>query len=87
MDVKALRRRQLKFALSFGIPYLIFILAIYFFVYLGGQAATAPKVGNLPLHYFLVAVFVYPVTWIVVIWYVRKANALEGKLERQVGKE
>jgi putative solute:sodium symporter small subunit len=40
---------------------------------------------GLPLHYWLVALAVYPLTWILFIWYVGKANALEDEISKEKG--
>lgn len=83
MNVEDLRKKQLKFALGFGIPYFAFILGIYLLTYLAKDWVTAQKVGSMPLHYFLVAFVVYPITWVIFIIYVRLANRMEDKLKQE----
>ncbi|MFO7817758.1 MAG: DUF485 domain-containing protein [Thermodesulfobacteriota bacterium] len=87
MTVEELRKKQLKFALAFGIPYFAFILGVYFLTYLAKDWVVAREVAGMPLHYFLVAVFVYPVTWIVFIIYVRLANRMEDQLKQETNLE
>jgi len=82
MDVNELRKKQLRFALIFGIPYFLFILFIYLLTYLAKDWIAGVTFFSLPLHYFLVAVFVYPITWIVFIYYVKMANNMEDEIKK-----
>lgn len=84
MDVERIRKRQLKFALGVGLPYFAFIIGIFLVVYLAPEAVSTTKIWDLPLHYWLVAIAVYPITWVLFIWYVKKANAIEDRLEEVV---
>ena len=81
MDVNALRKQQLRFALAFGIPYFTFIIAIYLLVYLGREWIIHTTLFGLPLHYVLVGLFIYPLTWIIFIIYTRAANAMEDRMQ------
>ena len=83
--IDEIRKRQLRFALNIGVPYFAFVIAIFLLVYLSKGAITEIQIMNFPLHYWLVAVAVYPVTWALFIWYVGKANALEDEIETKMG--
>ncbi len=79
--IERIRKRQLNFALGVGIPYFAFVIGIFLLVYLAKDAVTQVSIMNFPLHYWLVAVAIYPITWILFIRYVRKANAIEDEIE------
>ncbi|WP_419788256.1 sodium/substrate symporter small subunit [Pseudodesulfovibrio sp.] len=79
--IEAIRKRQLSMALSVGIPYFAFVIAIFLIVYLVPDTATSISLAGFPLHYWLVAIAIYPITWVLFIWYVRMANALEDEIE------
>ncbi|MUM76935.1 hypothetical protein GKC30_04725 [Pseudodesulfovibrio sp. F-1] len=79
--IERIRKRQLNFALGIGIPYFAFVIGIFLLVYLAKETVTSVNILNFPLHYWLVAVAVYPVTWALFIWYVGKANAIEDEIE------
>ncbi len=83
MTVEELRKKQFRFALAFGIPYFAFVLALYILTYLAKDWVVGKEIGGMPLHYFLVAVLVYPITWAVFIIYVRLANRMEDKLKSE----
>ncbi len=85
--VEQIRKRQLGFALSVGVPYFAFVIGIFLLVYLSSEAVTTIKLAGFPLHYWLVAVAVYPITWILFIWYVNKANAMEDEIAEIVEDE
>jgi len=79
-QIEAIRKRQLKFALGIGIPYFAFVIAIFLLIYLAGDTVAKVSIMNFPLHYWLVAVAIYPITWALFIWYVGKANAMEDEI-------
>jgi len=79
--IERIRKRQLNFALGIGIPYFAFVIGIFLLVYLAKETVTSVNILNFPLHYWLVAVAVYPITWALFIWYVGKANAIEDEIE------
>ncbi len=81
MDVNALRKKQLRFALAFGIPYFTGIIGLYLLVYLGREWIIRATLFGLPLHYVLVGLFIYPLTWIIFIFYTRAANAMEDRMQ------
>jgi|GEM_PF-693087 len=82
--IHAIRRRQLSLALGVGIPYFTAIICMFLAVYLIGAQVASVKLLGFPLHYWLVAVAVYPVTWGIFIWYVGKANRMEDEIEEEV---
>ena len=79
-DIDAIRKRQLRFALSVGIPYFGLLIGMFLLVYEAKEAVISMVIAGLPLHYWLVAVAVYPLTWGLFIWYVGKANAMEDEM-------
>ncbi|WP_285905407.1 sodium/substrate symporter small subunit [Pseudodesulfovibrio pelocollis] len=79
--IERIRKRQLNFALGIGIPYFAFVIGIFLLVYLAKETVTSVNILDFPLHYWLVAVAVYPITWALFIWYVGKANAIEDEIE------
>lgn len=79
-QIDDIRQRQLKFALGIGVPYFAFVIGIFLLVYLAGETISKMSFLNFPLHYWLVAVAIYPITWALFIWYVGKANAMEDEL-------
>ena len=79
-QIEAIRKKQLKFALGVGIPYFAFVICIFLLVYLASGTISHIKILDFPLHYWLVAVAVYPITWVLFIWYVGKANAMEDEI-------
>lgn len=79
-QIDAIRKKQLRFALGIGIPYFAFIIGIFLVVYLAKDAVSAISILDFPLHYWLVAVAVYPITWGLFIWYVGKANDMEDRI-------
>ncbi len=83
-QIEAIRQRQLKFALGIGIPYFAFVITIFLLVYLAGETVTKISIMNFPLHYWLVAVAIYPITWALFIWYVGKANSMEDEIEAEL---
>ena len=83
-QIEAIRKRQLKFALSIGVPYFAFVIGIFLVVYLAKEAITQVSFMGFPLHYWLVAIAVYPITWGIFIWYVSKANAMEDAIEAKM---
>jgi len=83
--IDAIRKRQLKFALGIGIPYFAFVISIFLVVYMASQSITEVAIMGFPLHYWLVAVAVYPITWALFIWYVGKANRMEDEIEADMG--
>ncbi|MBC16281.1 conserved protein of unknown function [Pseudodesulfovibrio profundus] len=83
--IDAIRKRQLKFALGIGIPYFAFVISIFLVVYMASQSITDVAIMGFPLHYWLVAVAVYPITWALFIWYVGKANRMEDEIEADMG--
>lgn len=83
--IDRIRKRQLKIALGVGIPYFAFVIGIFLLVYLSGEAIAHTSIMGFPLHYWLVAVAIYPITWALFIWYVGKANALEDEIENKFG--
>jgi len=85
--IEAIRKQQLKIALGVGIPYFAFVIGIFLLVYLAKEAVTQVSLMGFPLHYWLVAVAIYPITWGLFIWYVGKANALEDEIENTMGGE
>lgn len=84
-QIDAIRKRQLKFALGIGIPYFAFVISIFLVVYMASQSITDVAIMGFPLHYWLVAVAVYPITWALFIWYVGKANRMEDEIEADMG--
>ena len=84
-QIETIRKRQLRFALGIGIPYFAFVIGIFLLVYLASEAVTSVSLMGFPLHYWLVAVAIYPITWALFIWYVGKANAIEDEIESKVG--
>lgn len=84
-QIEAIRKRQLKFALSIGIPFFAFVIGIFLLVYLASEAVTQVSIMGFPLHYWLVAIAVYPITWGLFIWYVGRANAMEDEIEATMG--
>jgi len=87
MNVEKLRKKQLTFALAFGIPYFTAIIALYLLVYIGKEWIIQQSVLGLPLHYVLVGLFIYPLTWIIFIIYTRAANAMEDQMQTDHTKE
>lgn len=83
--IEAIRKRQLKLALGIGIPYFAFVISIFMVVYMTGESITNVALMGFPLHYWLVAVAVYPITWVLFIWYVGKANRMEDEIEADLG--
>ncbi len=79
-QIEAIRKRQLKVALGVGIPYFAFVIGIFLMVYLASETVTQVSIMGFPLHYWLVAVAVYPITWALFIWYVGKANSMEDEI-------
>lgn len=79
-QIEAIRNRQLKLALGVGIPYFTFIIGMFLLVYLAKDVVAAISIMNFPLHYWLVAIAVYPITWVLFIWYVKVANAMEDEI-------
>lgn len=86
-QIEAIRQKQLKFALGIGVPYFAFVIGIFLVVYLASETVTQVSIMGFPLHYWLVAVAVYPITWALFIWYVGKANAMEDEIEAKLGGE
>nr|WP_321257608.1 sodium/substrate symporter small subunit [uncultured Pseudodesulfovibrio sp.] len=86
-QIETIRKKQLKFALGVGIPYFAFVISIFLLVYLASEAVTSISLMGFPLHYWLVAIAIYPITWVLFIWYVGKANALEDEIAEKVGGE
>jgi putative solute:sodium symporter small subunit len=86
-QIDAIRKRQLRFALGIGIPYFTFVICIFLLVYLASATITQVSILGFPLHYWLVAVAIYPITWALFIWYVKKANAMEDEIEAKIGGE
>ncbi|WP_319467453.1 sodium/substrate symporter small subunit [uncultured Pseudodesulfovibrio sp.] len=86
-QIETIRKRQLAFALSVGIPYFAFVIGIFLVVYLAKEAITDIILMGFPLHYWLVAIAIYPITWVLFIWYVGKANAMEDEIAAKVGGE
>lgn len=84
-QIEAIRKRQLKIALGVGIPYFAFVIGIFLLVYLAKEAVTQVSMMGFPLHYWLVAIAIYPITWGLFIWYVNKANSLEDEIEADLG--
>ncbi|BDQ36615.1 hypothetical protein SYK_09750 [Pseudodesulfovibrio nedwellii] len=84
-QIEAIRKKQLKFALGVGIPYFAFVISIFLLVYLASEAVTRISIMGFPLHYWLVAIAIYPITWVLFIWYVGKANAMEDEIAEKVG--
>lgn len=84
-QIEAIRKRQLKFALGIGIPYFAFVISIFLLVYLASETVTQISLMGFPLHYWLVAIAIYPITWVLFIWYVNRANAMEDELEATLG--
>jgi uncharacterized membrane protein (DUF485 family) len=84
MDVNTLRKKQLSFALAFGIPYFASIIGLYLLVYLAKDWISAQSLGGMPLHYVLVGLVIYPVTWIIFIIYTKAANAMEDTIEETI---
>ena len=86
-QIERIRTRQLKFALGVGIPYFAFVIGIFLLVYLASATIAQVSILGFPLHYWLVAIAIYPITWILFIWYVGKANAIEDEIAETVGGE
>ncbi|MCJ2164174.1 MULTISPECIES: sodium/substrate symporter small subunit [unclassified Pseudodesulfovibrio] len=86
-QIERIRTRQLKFALGIGIPYFAFVIGIFLLVYLASATVTQISIMGFPLHYWLVAIAIYPITWVLFIWYVGKANAIEDEIAETVGGE
>jgi len=84
-QIEAIRKRQLAFALGVGIPYFAFVIGIFLLVYLAGETATRISMMGFPLHYWLVAIAIYPITWALFIWYVGKANSMEDEIAESTG--
>lgn len=84
-QIETIRKKQLKMALGVGIPYFAFVIGIFLLVYLAKDAVTQISLMGFPLHYWLVAVAIYPITWVLFIWYVGKANALEDEIANTLG--
>lgn len=82
--IEAIRTRQLKFALSIGVPYFAFVIGIFLVVYLAKDAISQVSMMGFPLHYWLVAIAVYPITWGLFMWYVAKANSMEDEIEAKL---
>ncbi|MBG0789073.1 MAG: hypothetical protein H0S80_01090 [Desulfovibrionaceae bacterium] len=85
--IETIRKRQLAFALGVGIPYFAFVIGIFLVVYLAGEAISSVSAMGFPLHYWLVAIAIYPITWGLFIWYVGKANAIEEEIAETAGGE
>ncbi len=79
-QIEAIRKKQLKFALGVGVPYFVFVISIFLLVYLASETISSISFLNFPLHYWLVAIAIYPITWVLFIWYVGKANAMEDEI-------
>ena len=86
-QIEKIRKRQLAFALGVGIPYFAFVIGIFLVVYLASNAISSISIIGFPLHYWLVAIAIYPITWGLFIWYVGKANAIEDEIAETVGGE
>lgn len=86
-QIETIRKRQLAFALGVGIPYFAFVIGIFLLVYLTSETIAAVSIMGFPLHYWLVAIAIYPITWGLFIWYVGKANAMEDEIAETVGGE
>ena len=84
-QIETIRKKQLKMALGVGIPYFAFVIGIFLLVYLAKDAVTQISLMGFPLHYWLVAVAIYPITWVLFIWYVGRANALEDEITKVLG--
>lgn len=84
-QIERIRKRQLKFAMGIGIPYFAFVIGIFLLVYLAKEAITQFSFMGFPLHYWLVAIAIYPITWGLFIWYVGKANEIEDEIEEKLG--
>ena len=84
-QIERIRTRQLKFALGVGIPYFAFVIGIFLLVYMASEAVSHTSILGFPLHYWLVAIAIYPITWGLFIWYVNKANAIEDDIAEKVG--
>ncbi|CCH47281.1 DUF485 domain-containing protein [Pseudodesulfovibrio piezophilus] len=83
-QIESIRKKQLSFALGIGIPYFAFVIAIFLLVYLAGDMISQISILALPLHYWLVAVAIYPITWGLFIWYVSKANEMEDEIATEI---
>jgi putative solute:sodium symporter small subunit len=83
-QIERIRKRQLRFALGVGIPYFAFVIGIFLLVYLASAWVTGVVILGFPLHYWLVAVAIYPITWGLFIWYVGKANEIEDEIAETV---
>ncbi|NDV19011.1 DUF485 domain-containing protein [Pseudodesulfovibrio sp. JC047] len=81
---ETIRKKQLAFALSVGIPYFAGVIGIFLLVYLAGETVARISIMGFPLHYWLVAIAIYPITWVLFIWYVHKANAMEDDIARKL---
>ncbi|WP_207259726.1 hypothetical protein [Desulfovibrio sp. Huiquan2017] len=79
-QIERIRKRQLRFALGVGVPYFAFVIGIFLLVYLAGAWVTGISILGFPLHYWLVAIAIYPITWGLFIWYVSKANQIEDEI-------
>ena len=62
-QIEVIRKKQLKMALGVGIPYFAFVIGIFLLVYLAGEAVAQISLMGFPLHYWLVAIAIYPITW------------------------
>lgn len=71
--------------MGIGIPYFAFVIGIFLLVYLAKEAITQFSFMGFPLHYWLVAIAIYPITWGLFIWYVGKANEIEDEIEEKLG--
>ncbi|BCS87567.1 DUF4212 domain-containing protein [Pseudodesulfovibrio sediminis] len=83
-QIEKIRKRQLRFALGIGVPYFAFVISIFMVIYLAGETISQISIMNFPLHYWLVAVAIYPITWGLFIWYVGKANAIEDEIATEL---
>ncbi|WP_272700170.1 hypothetical protein [Desulfovibrio sp. Fe33] len=83
-QIERIRKRQLQFALGVGVPYFAFVIGIFLLVYLAGAWAAGVSILGFPLHYWLVAVAIYPITWGLFIWYVGKANRIEDEIAETI---
>lgn len=79
-QIERIRKRQLRFALGVGIPYFAFVIGIFLLVYLASAWVTGVSILGFPLHYWLVAIAIYPITWALFIWYVASANRIEDEI-------
>jgi putative solute:sodium symporter small subunit len=79
-NIERIRKRQLSIALGVGIPYFAFVIGVFLLVYLAGAWVSGISIMGFPLHYWLVAIAIYPITWGLFIWYVGKANQIEDEI-------